>query len=78
MGPGCLDAAIGRCGAYRYVLFSDGFSRYTEYFDEGGAMVGARSSGDIDPGTNSGAVPSCTPVPSEVLCDQGYLDAGKR
>ncbi len=79
-GPGCSDASIGRCSAYRYIHFSDGFSGSTEYFDDAGAMVGARTSADIDPGgSNVGTVPACAPEPSEVLCEHGgYVDAGRR
>src|SRR5262249_21943106 len=49
-GTGCSNASIGRCGAARYIHFSDGFITFEEYFDASGAMIAAYSHSDIDPG----------------------------
>jgi hypothetical protein len=79
-GPGCSDASIGRCGAARYIHFSDGFSTFEEYFDASGAMIAAHTTADIDPaGGWYGPAQVCERLPDVVLCrDGGYLDAGIR
>ncbi|MFO0668134.1 MAG: hypothetical protein U0235_00715 [Polyangiaceae bacterium] len=77
-GPGCSRASIGRCGAARYVEFSDGFSGFEEYFDVTGAMVAVHSRADIDPGGSwYGPAQLCERRADEVLCDGGYVDAGR-
>jgi hypothetical protein len=76
-GPGCSNASIGRCGAARYIHFSDGFITREEYFDASGAMIAAYTASDIDPGGWYGPAQSCEKLPEVVLCrDGGYLDAG--
>lgn len=75
-GTGCSNASIGRCGAARYIHFSDGFITFEEYFDASGAMIAAYTHSDIDPGGWYGPEQFCEKLPEVVLCRGGYLDSG--
>jgi hypothetical protein len=71
-GTGCSNASIGRCGAARYIEFSDGFIAFEEYFDASGAMIAAYTRSDIDPaGGWYGPVQSCERISDVVLCRDG-------
>jgi hypothetical protein len=77
-GPGCLSASVGRCGwgFFRYVVYSDGFGGYEEFFDREGRLMGAYTYADYDQkGSTFGEVPACTRAPMSILCDQGSRGA---
>jgi hypothetical protein len=68
-GGYCLDATIESCDGVRSVEFSDGFSRFAEFFDETGTMIGARTWSDMAPaGAVHGKAPTCKPATTTNLC----------
>lgn len=76
-GSTCTEAATGKCGLLRYVVFSDGFGGYTEYFDDAGVMKGRHGWADYNVnGSDNGAVPMCEKLPTQIWCKNSVCDAG--
>lgn len=68
-GGMCLDAHLSRCGGIRGVEYSDGYSRWEEWFDASGKMIGAKTWEDYRPeGGLYGTAPGCQLEVTERLC----------
>lgn len=77
-GGMCLDAHLAACGGIRDVELGDGYSRWEEWFDASGKMIGAKVWADYRPeGGDYGSPPPCKLEVTERLCPPpAVLDAG--